>query len=169
MRDWNITFAIAVPDGWQGLDLIGPDAERYLDRPLARALAQAAHGAEHADLLMLRGLIARVPGGRPLSAGLAVTLADPIAPVSSAPLTAASFDGHDVAAVALPAGSGLRVRYVEPAEVLAGGGLHDVLHLQYLLHSELGLLTITFTTLQAPDAPEWGQFFDALAATAEVA
>jgi hypothetical protein len=167
--DRDITFAMALPVEWQGLDLLGDAGRELLQAPLAGALLAAARGGSHAELLMLRSLIARAPSGRPLSAGLAVTIADMTTPLAAEPLEADSFAGKEVSAVTVKAGSGLRVRHVSPARALDAEEPYDVLHVQYLLHTALGLLTITFTTLQAPDAPEWEQFFDGLAATAELA
>jgi hypothetical protein len=42
------------------------------------------------------------------------------------------------------------------------------LQVQYLLHTEHGLLTIALDTPQAADTDEWEQLFDALAATARL-
>jgi hypothetical protein len=165
----DVTCAVALPPDWQQIDLLDPDGEPVLDGPLAAALAHAAHGTGHARLLMLRSLFALTTTGQPLAAGLAVTLAEPSAPVSSQPLTEDSFTGREVAAVTLPAGSGLRVRHIAPAGMLAGSEPLQVLRIQYLLHTSHGLLTLTFTTPQAPRAPEWNSLFDAMAATCELA
>jgi hypothetical protein len=165
----DVSCAIALPPDWQQIDLLDPEGEPVLDGPLAAALAHAAHGTDHAQLLMLRSLFALTANGQPLAAGLAVTLADPSAPVSSQPLTEETFAGREVAAVTLPAGSGLRVRHIAPAGVLGGSEPLQVLRIQYLLHTVHGLLTVTFTTPQAPRAPEWNSLFDAMAATCELA
>jgi hypothetical protein len=167
--DRDVSFAIALPTDWEGLDLLGDAGVELLRPRVARLLLAAAHGGRHAELLMLRSLIARGSSGRALSAGLAVTIADTTTPVATQPLEADAFAGKQVSAVTVKAGSGLRVRHVSSAPALDTEETVDVLYVQYLLHTELGLLTLTFTTLQAPDAPEWEQFFDGLAATAELA
>jgi hypothetical protein len=42
------------------------------------------------------------------------------------------------------------------------------LQVQYMLHTEHGLLTITLNTPQAAETEDWERLFDALAATAEL-
>jgi hypothetical protein len=165
----NVSFAIALPPDWAEIDLLSSEAEHVLDGPLAPALAAAARGSEHARLLMVRSLVAVTPDREPLAAGLSVALADRSAPVSQLSPSAASFDDADVSAVTLPVGSGIRVRHVAPAEVLDGVGSLEVLRVQYLLQTELGLLTITFTTPQAAPTREWERLFDAMADTAQLA
>jgi hypothetical protein len=164
----NMSFEIALPEGWQDIDLLTGDAEEVLDGPLAAALAYATRGSEHARLLMLRSLVALTPSGQPLSAGLAVMLADDSTPVAQGPLTADSFEDADVAAITLPAGEGVRVRRVAPAGVLAGAEPLEMLRVQYLIHTSQGLLTVTFSTAQAPGAREWDALFDAMATTCKL-
>lgn len=169
MAAGNVSFAIALPPDWEGIDLLSSEAERLMDTPLADALAAAARGSEQARLLMLRSLVAVTSAGEPLAAGLSVALADRSAPISQIPLSAESFDDAEVSAVILPVGSGVRLRRVAPAQVLAGVDPLEVLRVQYMLETELGLLTITFTTPQAARTLEWERLFDAMANTAELA
>jgi hypothetical protein len=166
MRDESLTFAIAVPPEWRELDLLEPGAAEELGVPLANALAFAARGTDQAQLLMLRSLFAVTSAREPLAAGLCVALADPSAPVSQAPLSVDSFAGADLAAVTLPAGSGLRVKRFVPATV--GDLPVAALQVQYMLHTEHGLLTITLNTPQAAQTEDWERLLDALAATAEL-
>lgn len=168
MAAGNVSFAIALPPEWKEIDLLSSEAERVLETPLAASLAAAARGSEHARLLMLRSLVAITSAGEPLAAGLSVALADRSAPISQIPLSAESFGGAEVSAVTLPVGSGVRLRRVAPAQVLAGVGPLEVLRVQYMLETELGLLTITFTTPQAARTREWGRLFDAMAETARL-
>jgi hypothetical protein len=169
MAAGNASFAIALPPDWKGIDLLSGEAEHVIEPPLAAALAAAARGSEHARLLMVRSLVTVTPEGEPLAAGLSVALADTSAPISHTSLSALSLEDADVSAVTLPAGSGVRLRRVAPAEVLAGVGPLEVLRIQYMLHTELGLLTITFTTPQATRTREWERLFDAMADTARLA
>ena len=68
--------------------------------------------------------------------------------------------------MSLPAGQGLRVREEFPTAV---GGLSVIaLRVQYLLHTEDGLLTITFETPQAAETEDWEKLFDAMAETAQL-
>lgn len=173
MSSDSLTFAIAVPPGWQELDLLDPAAEQAVGAPLAAALAGGARGTDQAQLLMLRSLVAVTESREPLAAGLSVTLAGPAAPISQVPLDPATlsaddaFAGAEVSAMTLPGGSGLRVRRLVPTTV---GDLPVLgLQVQYLLHTEHGLLTITLDTPQAADTEDWEHMFDALAATARVA
>lgn len=160
-------FAIALPPDWEAVDLLASDTAAF-DATVAEAIENARRGGEHAQLLMLVALVAAAPSGQPLSAGLAVTFADRQAPVSDAQLTPQSFgDGAAVTAVNLPLGSGLRIRHVAPSSVLEGERL-PMLRLQYLIHTQKGLLTMTFTTAQAPEAEVWDGLFDAMAATCEL-
>jgi hypothetical protein len=161
-------IAIALPDGWQDIDLLAGDAADVLGTPLAGALAEAAAGSPQARLLMLRSLVAQTPSGEPLSAGLSIAIADAAAPVSQEPLRPESFAEREVAVTRLPVGTGLRIRHVAPARVLAGRPPLEMLRVQYLLDTAHGLLTITFTTAQAPHAPEWETLFDAMVATCEI-
>ncbi len=168
MSATEIGFAIALPPDWEAIDLLASDTTAF-DATVAEAIENARRGGEHAQLLMLAALMAMSPGGEPLSAGLAVTFADRDAPVAEASLTPESFpDGGDVTAVQLPVGSGLRVRHVAPAAVLGDGDPLPMLRIQYLLHTLQGLLTLTFTTAQAPHADVWDGLFDAMAATCEL-
>lgn len=169
MAAGNVSFAIALPPEWKGIDLLSDEAEPVIGAPLAAALAVASRGGEHARLLMLRSLVAVTSAGEPLAAGLSVALADRSAPVSQVRLSDQSFGDAEVSAVTLPVGSGVRICHVAPAGVLAGAGPLDVLRVQYLLETELGLLTITFTTPQAARTTEWEQLFDAMAKTAQLA
>jgi len=163
----EIGLAIALPPGWEAVDLLASDTAAF-DATVAEAIENARRGGEHAQLLMLVALVAMSPSGQPLSAGLAVTFADRQAPVSDAELTPASFGGAEVTAVQLPVGGGLRVRHVAPASALAGDEPLPMLRLQYLIHTVQGLLTLTFTTAQDPHADVWNGFFDAMAATCEL-
>lgn len=168
MSATEIGFAIALPPDWEAIDLLASDTGAF-DATVAEAIEVARRGGEHAQLLMLAALVAMTPEGQPLSAGLAVTFADRQAPVSDAELAPESFpDDADVTAVKLPVGAGLRVRHVAPAEVLAGREPLPMLRVQYLLHTSRGLLTLTFTTAQAPQADVWNGMFDAMAATCEL-
>ena len=155
-----------MPPGWQELDLLDPAAEEALGAPLADALAGAASGSDQAQLLMLRSLVAVTESREPLAAGLAVTLAGPAAPISQEALSADAFAGADVAAITLPAGSGLRVRQLVPTTI--GDLPVAALQVQYLLQTEHGLLTITLDTPQAADTEDWERLFDGLAATARL-
>jgi hypothetical protein len=166
MRDENLTFAMALPPGWQELDLLEPGASEELGVPLANALAFAARGTDQAQLLMLRSLFAVTSAHEPLAAGLCVALADPSAPVSESPLSEDAFAGAEIAGVTLPAGAGLRVKRFVPAMV--GDLPVAALQVQYLLQTEHGLLTITLNTPQAAETEDWEHLFDALAATAEL-
>jgi hypothetical protein len=166
MSDENLTFAIALPPEFHSIDLLDAENAAELGAPLARALGFAAHGTAQAQVLMLRSLYAVTSAREPLAAGLSVALADLTAPVSSAPLSDASFDDADLAAVTLPAGPGVRVRRLVPSAV--GGLPVAALQVQYLLHTEHGLLTITLTTPQAAETDDWELMFDAVAATAEL-
>lgn len=166
MPSETITFAIALPPDWQGIDLLSDEAEQILDGPLAYALAYAARGSEHAQLLLLRSLVALTPAGEPLAAGLAVTFAHRSAPVADTALCSGAFEGCQVSAIMLPAGAGVRVSRVAPAPILVATAPLDLLRVQYLIHTDRGLLTITFTTPQAPGAREWEPLFDAMAGTA---
>jgi hypothetical protein len=165
----NVSFAIALPDGWEQIDLLAPDAEQILDGQLAAALAFAARGTEDACLLMLRSLVTVAPDGRPLAAGLSVALAGPSAPVSSRPLDAEAFMGAEVTAITLPVGSGVRVLEVARTGARVAGELLRMLKVQYLIHTAHGLLTITLATAQVSATEEWEQLFDAMAATSELA
>lgn len=165
----NVRFAIALPPEWKGIDLLSSDAENLIGAPLSAALDVAARGAEHARLLMLRSLVTVTSAGEPLAAGLSVALADRSAPVSQVRLSDQSFDDAEVSAVTLRVGSGVRIRRVTPTEVLDGFGPLEVLRVQYLLETELGLLTITCTTPQAARTCEWERLFDAMAGTARFA
>lgn len=169
MRRQPVSFAIALPPEWQGIDLLDASEPSLLEDSVRDVLRTMADSGEHAELLMVRALVAFTESGQPLAAGLAVALADREAPVSAMPLTVDSFVGYDVAAVTLPVGSGLRVRRIAPAPVLPGHPPLQVLRIQYHVHTVFGLLTITFTTPQAPRNQEWEQMFDAMAATAELA
>jgi hypothetical protein len=164
----DVTFAIALPPDWSGVDLLSGEADQFLDRPLAEAVASAARGSDHARLLMLRSLVAWTPAREPLVAGLAVTFADRLAPVSAAMLEARAFEQSEVSAITLPVGAGLRVRHVGPASALAGGTSLEVLTIQYFVDTALGLLTMTFTSPQAPRARDWEPLFDAMAGTAKL-
>ncbi len=174
MSNGNLTFAIAVPPQWQELDLLDPAAEQALGAPLANALAGAERGTAQAQLLMLRSLVAVTESREPLAAGLSVTLAGPAAPISQAPLDVQALAGDnafadsdaDVSAITLAAGSGLRVRRLVLTTV--GDLPVAALQVQYLLHTEHGLLTITLDTPQAADTEDWEHLFDALAATARL-
>jgi hypothetical protein len=168
MSATNVSFAIALPEDWQQIDLLAPDAEQVLDGPLAAALAFAARGSEEAQLLMLRSLVAIAGDGRPLAAGLSVALAGPSAPVSSEPLDVESFRGAEVTAITLPVGSGVRVLEVARTGARIAGEPLRMLKVQYLIDTVHGLLTITLATAQASAAEEWEQLFDAMAATSEL-
>jgi hypothetical protein len=168
MTQRDLSFAIALAPDWQQIDLLAPEADRLIDASLAAALARGARGGPHARLLMTRSLYAVTPAGEPLAAGLTVALADRDAPVSSAPLEADDFDGAEVAAITLPVGSGLRVRHIAPDTTLDGVEI-PVLRVQYLIHTGLGLLTITLTTFQAARTDDWERLFDAMAQTAMLA
>jgi hypothetical protein len=166
MTNGNLTFTIAVPAGWQELDLLDPTAAEALGAPLTDALAFAAHGTDQAQLLMLRSLVAVTESREPLAAGLTAQLAAPSAPISRAPLDADAFGDAEVSAIKLPAGSGLRVRRVVPTMV--GDLPVAALQVQYLLETEHGLLAITLDTPQAAETEDWEALFDALAATARL-
>jgi hypothetical protein len=168
MAALGTSFATALPPGWRGIDLLASDTGELLGEPMSDALALAASGADQARPLMLCSLVAFTEDGEPLAAGLSVMLADRAAPVSRAPLTARSFEGCEVSAVTLPLGSGLRVRHLAQADVLAGSAPLEVLRIQYLIHTVAGLLTVTFVTPQAPRTGAWELLFDAMATTCEV-
>ncbi len=162
----SVEFAIALPAGWQSIDLLAADAP--IEVSFARALGLAARGGEHARLLMLRSLVAPGEANEPLGAGLSVLYADRSAPVSSAPLEPGEFGDCEVTAVVLAAGPGVRLRRVAPAVVVAQAEPVPVLRVEYLIEAAQGLLTITFTTPQAQRTEEWEQLFDAMARTAEL-
>jgi hypothetical protein len=162
----KVAFAIALPPGWREVDLLDPDAAEGLGALLTSTLQRAAEGADHARLLMLRSLFAVTEKREPMAAGLSVLLADPAAPVSQTALRGGAFDDADVAAITLPVGAGLRVRRLVPA--IVGDLRVAALQVQYLLHTEHGLLTITLETPQAAETADWEHLFDALAATARL-
>jgi hypothetical protein len=168
MNEADVTFAIGLAPDWQQIDLLDPDADQVIDAPLAAAFQRGARGGPHARLLMARSIYRASPGGRPLGMGLTVLLADDEAPVSSAPLQDADFGDAHVSAIALPIGPGLRVRTIESGAEIEGEPI-PVLTVQYLIHTNRGLLTITLSTPQAASAAEWEEMFDAMAHTAELA
>lgn len=164
----DVSFAIALPPDWKEIDLLSSEAEHVIDPSLGAALETAAHGGQHARLLMVRSLVTVTPAGEPLAAGLSVAVADRSAPISQVSLSAVSFGDAEVSAVTLPVGRGIRVRRLAPAEVVHGVGPLEVLRVQYMLQTELGLLTITFTTPQAARTREWEQLFAVMADTARL-
>ncbi|MDQ6744869.1 MAG: hypothetical protein M3Z27_02445 [Actinomycetota bacterium] len=167
MAQRDISFAIALPPGWDSIDLLQAD-QPLIEGSVAEVLAGAARDGEHAQLLMLRALVATAPDSEPLAAGLSVTVADSPTPVASEPLDPDTFAGCEVSAVTLPVGGGLRVRQIAPAPVPKGAEPLDVLRLQYLTDAPQGLLSVTFATVQAPRAGQWEQLFDAMAATSRL-
>ncbi|MGH2915266.1 MAG: hypothetical protein ACRDMX_09780, partial [Solirubrobacteraceae bacterium] len=135
-----------------------------LGAELSESLGIAARGSDQARVLMLRSLMAISSAREPLAAGLAVALAEPSAPVSEQPLEPETFNGAEVAAISLPVGDGVRVRRL--VESRYGELPIQALQVQYLVHTDHGLLTIAFTTPQAAETEDWEALFDALAATA---
>lgn len=167
MTETNAQFAIALAPDWEQIDLLAPGADAVIDGPLAAALHRGALGGPHARMLMARSLYTVSPDGKPLGAGLSVMLADREAPIAAEPLREDEFADAEVAAITLPVGSGLRVRQVSGGAVIDGVDI-PVLSVQYLIHTSLGLLTITLTTPQAAHTEEWEHLFDAMAHTAEL-
>lgn len=167
----DVEFAIALPDEWSFVDLLDPAVAEWAGEELDAVLAAARQGGESARMLMMRSLIAHTSEGEPLTAGLTVALADGSTPVASAPLEELelSLPGAELSAVALPAGSGVRVRRIVRTPPLGEAGEIPMLSVQYLLHTGHGLLTIGFTTGQASHPEAWEELFDAMAATAELA
>lgn len=164
MHEHTLEFAIALPPEFNSLDLLDPEVTRSMPPALVHTLADAHKGFDGARLMMLRGLIGVTQERNPLAAGLSVALASPEVPLAQKPLEAEDFDGSDVAAISLPVGQGLRIRgeFATQVEGLPVIGLR----VQYLLHTEHGLLTITFETPQAAETEDWEAFFDAMAQTA---
>lgn len=167
MSTTELGFAIGLPPDWEAIDLLSSDTGAF-DATVAEAIENARRGGDHAQLLMLVALVATSPSGQPLSAGLAVTFADRDTPLAEASLRPESFGDAGVTAVQLPVGGGVRVRHVAPASALAGDEPLPMLRMQYLIHTQKGLLTMTFTTAQAPHAEVWDGLFDAMAATCEL-
>ena len=164
MNEHTVEFAISLPEHWNSLDLLDPEVAQAMPPQLAATMAAAADGAQGARVMMLRSLVAVTEDREPLAAGLSVMLAAADAPISTAPLRAEEFEGADVAAITIPVGKGLRVRSEFPTTV---GELPVIgLRVQYLLHTEHGLLTVTFETPQAAETEDWEQLFDAMAQTA---
>jgi hypothetical protein len=164
----DVDFQIALPEGWTALDLLASDEDHLIDGKRGDALAAAARGSEHAKLLMLCSLVAYTPDGEPLEAGLSVALADSSAPISAAPLSELSVPDGELAAVRTPAGSGVRVTRMTETPALPELGRAAMLSVQYLLHTDHGLLTLTFTTPQVSRPDVLQQFFDAMASTGEI-
>ena len=116
--------------------------------------------------MMLRSLIAVTEDREPLAAGLSVALAGPEVPLAAEPLQAEDFDGSEVAAISCRS---VRACACATSSRPTVGGLPVIaLRVQYLLHTEHGLLTITFETPQAADTEEWETLFDAMADTAQL-
>ncbi|HET9105015.1 MAG TPA: hypothetical protein VFN55_16815 [Solirubrobacteraceae bacterium] len=164
MDEHTVEFAIALPPEFNSIDLLDPGVTQSMPPALAQTLIDAHKGVQGARVMMLRSLIAVTEEREPLAAGLSVAIAAPDVPLAAQPLVAEDFEGSEVAAISLPVGQGLRVRDEFPTEV---EGLPVIgLRVQYLLHTEHGLLTITFETPQAAETEDWETFFDAMAQTA---
>ena len=166
MNEHTVEFAIALPPEFNSMDLLDPEVTQAMPPALAQTLTAAHQGFEGARVMMLRSLIAVTEEHKPLAAGLSVAIAAPDVPLAAKPLVAEDFEGSAVAAISLPVGQGLRVREEFPTQV---EGLPVIgLRVQYLLHTEHGLLTITFETPQAAETEDWEAFFDAMAETARL-
>jgi hypothetical protein len=161
-------FEIAVPPGWQQLDLLAKIPDPAVPSEAVEALAEASRLRGYGTLLLVRALVARESGVPPVSAGLVATLADPRTAPMSALSASDGFGNADVSAVKLPVGRGVRVKHVVSTEVLDGVLAPAFLSVQYLLDSEHGLLTMTFTTAQGQPSGEWEKLFDAMAFTAKL-
>lgn len=169
LTDRDHEFAIALPAGWRYVDLLDPDAAEWAGPELDSVLAAAREGGPDARMLMFRSLITHTPEGEPLTAGLTVALADAGTPIASQPLTDLSPTEAELHALELPVGSGVRITRMVQAPQLGQTGAPRMLSVQYVLHTERGLLTIGFTTGQASHPEAWTELFDAMAATAELA
>lgn len=166
MTEDTLQFAISLPPEWADVDLLDPGIADGMPSELAQALAFAAKGTDQARMLMVRSLVAVTEAREPLAAGLSVALAGPGTPVATAPLRAEEFAGSEVSAISLPVGKGLRVRDFFATTV--GDLPVEGLRVQYLVHTEHGLLTVTFTTEQAAETEDWEGLFDAMAQSARL-
>ena len=160
----GLSFSVGIAAGWQDADLLDPGARALMGPALADAVHFAATGGttHEAELLMFRALVAVAPSGSTVGLGLTAMLAAADTPIARTPLTTDLFGADcDVSAVTLPVGPGIRRRRIIPATV----ELPRTFEIQYLIESGHGLLTVTLTTAQDPDAVEWEELFDAIAST----
>ncbi len=169
MAERSVSFAIALDPEWEQVDLLTREGGRRIHGTLAAVLIRAARTDGRSQSLMARSLVARAPSGEPLAAGLHASLAPQPAAV---PWTGVEDDAFgaasDVAAITLPVGDGLRVREAIVHRSSSGSEI-PVLRVRYLVHTPLGLLTVSLTTFQTARTAEWERLFDAMAQTARLA
>ncbi|MCL2769116.1 MAG: hypothetical protein FWD42_03280 [Solirubrobacterales bacterium] len=153
----RLVVSIAPPSPSASIDVLAAAARAQALATAHSALASLAIAARRPGVVAARGFVLRTRP--PVLFTLTVLLAELHAPPPAGDQRDA---GSDVAPVRLPAGRGVRiVRHNRGARPDARGGEHPdaraapgPLMVQYLLHSGLGALALTFTTPSCqPPAP----------------